>query len=298
MRGRKIVIAVLIVIAFNVALFADPNGRLIGWGRGEPFFEGRSASAWAGDLGSTDSNRASAALEKLATGKEEAVPVLSETLSALNPEVRWRAVEALGRIGAPAASTEAKLLPLLADPDSRVRTVVAQSLAEISTDMPGAVAALVKALPNVEAIRGLAKFGPKANAAIPQLIPLTKHEDRIVRWNAIRTLGKIGPAAAVAVPEIQANFQHADSEVREHAAEAIGDIGPGAASALPELAKLLKDSTPRVQRDTLRSIGLLGKASLPYLAEVRGLKTSQEAEVKAAAEKAERQITGEPNQKN
>jgi HEAT repeat protein len=293
-RRRTILIALLILVLGVVAgatLF-DPANRVRGWVGGEPFYQGRAASAWRNDLADPDEQKATAARDALTAGKADAVP-MCEWLIANSPDskARWRAVDALGRMGKDVPAAGPPLAAALADPDPLVRAVATRSVGEFAPDVPGAVPALVRLFPDVDAIRSVASFKAAGGEAVPQLIGLLRHEDSVVRWNAARTLGKIGLPATIAIPNLIA-IMEADPEalVREHGAEALGDIGPAAAEAVPALAKALKDPAPKVRRDAVRSLGQIGPLATPVLGEVRALMSDPEPIVREAAVTAARRI--------
>jgi HEAT repeat protein len=192
----------LVVVAAGVAVALDPAARVQGWVNGEPFYGGRSATAWRRDLRQPEGTRSAAALDALAAGGAEAVPVCARILRAApEPEARWRAADALARMGQGAAPAAAELVAALSDPDPLVRGVAIRAVGELAPDVAG-VPALVALFPNVEAIRAAARFGPAGAAAVPNLTRLLGDADPTVRWQAARALGKIGAPAQPALPEL------------------------------------------------------------------------------------------------
>ena len=72
------------------------------------------------------------ALESLGKVKvEEAVPQLIELLKDQNPEIRWVAVVALGKIGRGSADAAAALRGSLQDSDAEVREAAIWSLSRV-----------------------------------------------------------------------------------------------------------------------------------------------------------------------
>jgi len=292
-RRRVIVLIVLaILLAAGIAAGLDPSARVHGWIAGEPFYQGRSATAWRRDLRQPDSPRSTEAFEALVAGKGEAVPVCAWLVrSAPEPEARWRAADALGRIGKDAAPAAPELVAALSDRDALVRAVAVRAVGELAPDVAGAVPALVGLFPDVEAIRAVSRFGPAGAEAVLKLIELLRHEDATIRWQAARTLGKIRESAVASVPElIRLTGSDPEPLVREHAAEALGDMGPAAAAGIPALVQALKDPVARVRRDAVRALGQMGPAANGSLGEVRVAVTDPDADVKAAAARAVRLI--------
>src|SRR4051794_39125882 len=71
-----IVLAVVLLAGAAAAVFLDPEQRLLGVLRGEPFFRGRPAGYWRGQLLDANPAARDAARQALQDGGAEAVPVL------------------------------------------------------------------------------------------------------------------------------------------------------------------------------------------------------------------------------
>jgi HEAT repeat protein len=86
------------------------------------------------------------------------------------------------------------------------------------------------------------------------------------RRHACVGLGEMGPKAKAAVPDLVATLKDPNWIVREQAAVALGKIGPGAVAALPALQKAISDSDPDVRREALAAVRRIGpKAALGIL---------------------------------
>lgn len=294
MKRRRWIIAalVLLVIAVALALLADPDRRLLGRAYGEPFFQGRAASAWHRDLRSNDEARSAEVINTLVAGKGESVPVCAWVLrTAPEPESRWRAADALGKFGKDALPAGPELIAALDDADPIVRGVASRAVGEVLPDATKAVPALVKLFPDVDAIRAVSKYRKNGAVAVPHLIEMLKHDDSAVRWQSARTLGKIGEPAVPAVPELMRLTRNdPQPQVREHAAEAMGDIGPAAAAGIPALVAALRDPNARVRRDAVRALGDMGPAAKSVLTDVQTATQDPDADVKSAAQRAARLI--------
>jgi HEAT repeat protein len=294
------VVVVLALLAGSgaAAVLLDPAARVRGWAGGEPFFQGRAATAWRKDLRDPDEVRRTAAQKALADGKGEAVPVCAWLLKhAAEPEVRWRAADALNQMGKDAAAAGPDLVTALSDPDALVRDVAAQAVGKLAPDVPGAVPALVKLFPDKTAVRAVSNFKRAGAEAVPHLLPLLNDPklDVPTRRQVIRTLGKIGEPAKAAVPAlIELTDKDPDAGIREQAAEALGDIGPGAAAeGIPALVRALKHPAAMVRRDAVRSLGQMGPAAKGVLADVKPLTADPDERVREAAARAVRQIDPE-----
>ena len=281
-------VALLVVAAGLVYLF-DPDARLKGALRGDPWYGGRPATAWHADLADPDATTRSLAAAKLRD--PAAIPVLEHLLTTAGPaEPRWHAADVLGQIGEPARVAGPVLVAALDDPDPTVRAVAAQAVGKLAPEVPGAVPALVELFPDVGAVRAVAEFGPAAVGAVPKLIELLDHPDPMVRRNTARTLGRIGEGAKAAVPALTARLTDPDAPVREYAAKGLGWIGPAAAAAIPDLVKLLDDEQPNARQGAVQALGDMGSAAKGQLATVQAMKDDPDKSVQEAAARAERLI--------
>jgi len=298
--GKKLAIIVVLVAAVAACAWFEPTRTVQGWARGEPFFDGRSASAWEERLASREPAEQAATPDKLEAGRAAAVPVLLRLLFSADSSLRWKAANVLAKIGPEAHDAAPALAKCLDDADPFVRKVAAEALGEIKDTRPEVLAAMVAKLSGDErdlVIRPLSKFGSAAESAAPALIAIIDNEslgDR-TRWEAIRTLGKIGPAARGAIPALIAALKDKDDDVREHAAESLGEIG--AVVAIPNLTATLGDESPKVRRDAVRSLGQLGSAAKSAIAAIEKLLGDKEEIVRDAAKTALRQIDPEGHSK-
>lgn len=300
MKKYGIVIAVIIVVCVVGALWLDPTGVLMGYLKGEPFFDGRPTGYWERSLRADPATRVSA-IERMEQCGEEGVDVLKSLLNSANgvsAEVRWTAAEILGKIGPDAERAGSALLAALEDPDPHVRAIAAASLAKVGVPADEAVPALTRMLETdqkVVAGRALSEYRGAAKSALPALVAvlIDKSLDSETRWNAARTLGKLGPDGVEAIPVLVDSLKDDAATVREHAAEALGDIGPAAADTVPALVAVLDDPATRVRRDAVRSLGQIGEASRPTIADMKKLLKDPEEIVREAAKNAIRAIAPE-----
>lgn len=174
-------------------------------------------------------------------GDVAALPVLLELLEDQDPDVRWAAVLAIGKIGPPARQAIPALCLLiknekntrLDDPEG-----AGQALGLIGVSSVNPLIELLEKenLPNLTSVwMAFSIIGPEAYPGIPFLIkekmePYPRGGD--LAWQALKN---IGPAA---LPEIKKALKDQDRRVRARAAFALGGMGP---AALPEIKKALKD---------------------------------------------------------
>lgn len=287
------------VLLLTLGIVYDPAARVQGWLGGEPFFAGRSATAWERDLESTDAELRTKTITALAAEGDEATPVCVWVLQkSTKPKARFAAAESLGRIKSPSLPVKAALVATTADADGMVREVAIHAVARLAPDVPGAVAALMAQFPKDSAIYAVGEFRAAGAEAVPALIELLRHENHLVRWNSARTLGRIGepalPAVSGLLPLLESD---AEPIVREYAAEALGGIGPKAtanANVVPALAKSLTYPDQRVRRAAVRSLGSFGPNAKSALVTVKSLQEDPSEDVRRAAAEAAKAIEAAP----
>lgn len=173
----------------------------------------------------------------------KAIELLVESLrSDAYSGLRWKAAEALARIGKPAVGP---LITMLTDPDEDVRWKVAIALGEIGDTR--AVEPLLSLFADPDAyVRSraafaLARFGDRI---VPDLIRQVSSDDPHVRFSAVSALGEIGSEESV--PGLAAALFDPVDRVKAEAAAALHQIG---SPAIPALAEILDSASPeRLQR--------------------------------------------------
>lgn len=84
----------------------------------------------------------------------------------------------------------------------------------------------------VNALAEISKLGAGAASAVPQIIPLLKDEDDVVRRTAAFTLGAIGPAAKAAVPDLKEMLKTTDRDQLTAVGNALQAIDPKSVEGL------------------------------------------------------------------
>ena len=91
-------------------------------------------------------------------------------------------------------------------------------------------------------------LGRMGSAAVPMLIEKLRYEDpeparqASVRRQAAEVIARIGPQAQAAVPELIKALDDPSVDVRKSAAFALGQIGPAASSAAPALLRTMLEA--------------------------------------------------------
>jgi HEAT repeat protein len=173
---------------------------------------------------------------------------------------------------------------LLAGADAETADRIFTALASLGTKiMPLAINALKDSSParRERAMQVLAKVGPEAATAVPELVKIIQNPDAKHKIEALFVIGAIGPKASAAVPAAVAALSHTDVQVQQTAAFALGKIGPEAKEAVTPLKKLAASSDDLVKLTAIWALLQIGprsedlvKMALPLL--TAGLKSTQE----------------------
>jgi HEAT repeat protein len=194
-----------VVVLGAAVVFLDPTFTLLGVLEREPFYRGRSALYWRGQLLDHDPAVQGGAMSAIREGGAEAVPLLVHFLRASRPirsehtgdwvddDLRQRSAGLLGQIGPDARDSVPELTALLPDHNARLRETAAASLGQI---------------------------GHASAEAVPGLVGLLNDPEVKVRRAAVRALGRIGPAAKEALPGLARLRSDPDEEVRREAERA------------------------------------------------------------------------------
>jgi HEAT repeat protein len=106
------------------------------------------------------------------------------------------------------------------------------------------------------------------------LAAATRDKDDGVRWMAVRGLARLGPSAAEAVPDLLAVVLDEKDPLRSLAAIALGNIGPEAERAAPDLLKAFHTAKEYdFYSACAMALGKLGPSVVPLLA--KEMKTNQ-----------------------
>lgn len=185
------------------------------------------------------------------TGDERAVePLLAALKNDETGGVRWKAAEALSKLGTPAV---AGLISALQHDDDDVRWKAAIALGEIGD--PQAIAPLINVLcDNDRFVRSRAAYALSmiGEPAVDPLIHALREGDGNLRWGAAIALGKIQNPRAIA-PLIHALADKYEN-VRAESAAALAAIGK---PALGPLLHVLKFSDGAVRIEIVTALGEL-----------------------------------------
>ncbi len=151
---------------------------------------------------------------------ELAVSAMQIALADESAAVRIKAVEALGRIGSPAAALAGRLIGMLEEPDETVRCQAALALSQVGGDAEATVAALIELLDDASApvkesaARALGMMAAAAAAAIPALVALLLDGQESVRTAAADAIARVGPLDRAATDALVEGLASPDDIVR------------------------------------------------------------------------------------
>ncbi|MEG3435998.1 HEAT repeat domain-containing protein [Pannus brasiliensis CCIBt3594] len=153
-----------------------------------------------------------------------AIDTLSKKLNDSIPQIRAKAAEALGKIGAHRVA-DTLISHLQQENDSDVRLSIIRALGNIGTE-----------------------------SAIPALASCLSDANSDIRVNVAEALGKIGNEKAVQY--LIQSLTDSDAKVRTTATIALGEIG--LEDAIPHIAKVCSDEDDNVRLSAVDALGKIG----------------------------------------
>ena len=180
----------------------------------------------------------SAMTDALGRAGKDAVPPLLEIVSAKHDgPMLYAAIEALGKVGAPASETTPLLMSMLTTvpaaptpaavpvlPAKTKAAAIAQALAQAVPAAPQApvVPAYIKL--DMAIIQALANFGPSAEVSLPVLFEMLKDGDYTVRSEAGRAIARIAKGTE-RIPPLSETLERCDGGALANALRAFKDAG-------------------------------------------------------------------------
>jgi hypothetical protein len=202
------------------------------------------------------------ALLKMGPASKSEVPALAQALKDPYPKVRINAALALCQLRGDARAATASLIQALEDEDNQtnvnihnhtIQEIVALALGRAGAGDAQAVTALTAALQRAAteemraaAVRALGEMGPPARSAAPQLQPLLKDHNSVVRQAAAEALRQILGDSAVPIDSFKAGGEDENLSLPEPQREYLWDIEHHGnllvKHGFGRLAKALKDA--------------------------------------------------------
>ncbi len=206
-------------------------------------------------------------------------------LRSIEPEIHKQAVRSLAETG---PRVVPKIIPLLSEENSLIRSRAAEVLGRIGPAAKDGVPALVERLKarndrDMEAVlKAVAQIGPEAGAAVPELVELIRDkkrpkEHRRLAGKAIIRIG--APAVPTLIPILSSD---PDAGFRHAAARALAKMGAAAEPARAALVAAKKDPDDKVKFWARKAIESLDGVTPP---EKPGEKTASSASGKSPGKK-------------
>jgi HEAT repeat protein len=175
-------------------------------------------------------------LGKIGPKAEASVPRLLELARGKDREIQIVSMLALGLIGKPSGDVLSTLYTYQKNDDREVRYAAFQAITKLEPDQDKLFPVLLSALQE-ESIRmhriaavALAKYGDKAQPAVPTLIKMLDREtDRKIALEALKSIHVHD------LPPLLTALNNKDANVRAFACDSLGDLGPAAKEAVPAL---------------------------------------------------------------
>ncbi len=221
------------------------------------------------------------ALGRYGSKAKTAVPLLAKTLHGKDSWAQQPAAWALRQMGEDAAPAADALVKALGHADgigwgasamyARGRYHVARALANIGeSTVPAVTKALSDKKTRLGAAMTLGLLGPKAKAAVPELVKLLADKDPVIRSGVALALSKVAPENGKVVSVLAGALSDSDYGVRHKAARALARCGAAAKGAVPALQKALADARKEVRYAAFGALGRLGPEAVSTLTEALG----------------------------
>jgi HEAT repeat protein len=190
-----------------------------------------------------------------ARAEQPTIEQLAAATKSPDEVTRLKAIEELGKLGAPAVAI---LEPLLRSEAPIERAYAARALGTIGPAAKGAAEGLIALLGDPDdvvqrqAISAFAAIRPGPKVAVPLFVKLMQDSDEGVR---IRVMQAVAEAKAAAVPGLIEALK--DDKGAYWACLIARDIGPDAAGAAPALVGKLKDKRPEIRREAVLALAAI-----------------------------------------
>ncbi|MFW9930351.1 MAG: sister chromatid cohesion protein PDS5 [Candidatus Thorarchaeota archaeon] len=207
-------------------------------------------------------------LGKMGYIANHSIPDLKSLITDKEITIRHAVVSSLGKICDPTTDCINTLKEALMDKDINVRAEAAKSLGLLGPDAYEVIPNLMNSMrdPNwnvrtesAMAIRGIGKGTIKA---IPTLINALSDNDWRVRYRVINTLVEIGEPA---IPHLVNILNHRNKIVRKGALEALGELKVSNPEILEKISNLLKDKVEDVRGKAADSLRNIGQPAIPFI---------------------------------
>jgi HEAT repeat protein len=201
---------------------------------------------------------AARSLAEIGPDAESAAPALRERLDDQDVNVRAAALVALVSVHAPMEQIRKHLEAAFKDPATALRAAAVESvlrLTEGAKDFQQSVAATLRDKDPAVRHAALAVLGP----AFPDTTPIVTEllADDAARPAALDALARIGPGAKAAAPQLAALIGGSSKTDRIHALATLGSVGPAGRDAAPAVDAARKDADPTIRAAATTTAALI-----------------------------------------
>jgi HEAT repeat protein len=199
--------------------------------------------------------------------KDIALARLIDLLKDENSDVRSSAALTLMNLGDRSEAVVDGLLQLLKDSESVVRSNAAWALAKLGDRSDTVVNSLLRLLQDPESLLrssaalALGNLGDRSDRVVNGLLQLLHDQDLWVRDNATSALAKLSDHSEGVVNGLLQLLQASESSVRGNATMALGNLDNRSQLVVNGLLKLLKDPSPWVRGNAVMALGNLDNGS-------------------------------------
>ena len=201
-----------------------------------------------------------AAISPLGISSGRSVELISQLIKDSAPQVRRASAEAAGAMGAAGRPLADELAKLIGDPDTAVRIAAMKAIGAIGGGKDAAqilATHLADAALRNAALEALAKLGPAAEPAVPQMLALFPNAEPQVRTGILEVLAAAGTDAAL--PVIESVLSDPNEAVRRAALSAYCRLQRDKSAGLNAAVQALKDTARPVRESAATAIAAMGE---------------------------------------
>ncbi len=145
----------------------------------------------------------------------------------------------------------------------------------------------------INALTTIKKMGPRAIAAIPNLLKVAQSRNSSTAWHALTAINKIDPQGEIVAEKIVAMLSHRAPHIRENGAYGVALYADVLPNAIAPLDKLLEDPNNNVAGRAALALSEYGKLANTSLEKIDALKKRRDGRLNSYARQAYNKIKNE-----
>ena len=138
----------------------------------------------------------------------------------------------------------------------------------------------------INALTTIKKMGPRAIAAIPNLLKVAQSRNSSTAWHALTAINKIDPQGEIVAEKIVAMLSHRAPHIRENGAYGVALYADVLPNAIAPLDKLLEDPDNNVAGRAALALSEYGKLANTSLEKIDALKKRRDGRLNSYARQA------------